>query len=438
MKRVLALGVSSILGAGVLSTLPPTTLAQAQSESEARQAFELNTIDVVERYGPSVVSVSVTAAGTSSEENQQLEDFFNQAPPGLRDLLPDLPENEQEQPLQGEGSGFVIDDDGRILTNLHVVLEALQESSVELTEGSSVTVTFSNTDEELPVNIVGANELYDLALLELQDPEALPEGVEPIPLADSDSLQIGQQAIAIGNPFGFEFSVSSGIVSALSRDQQSIGAVNVPYVQTDAAINPGNSGGPLLNSQGEVIGVNTAIISNGGGNPFGSAGNLGIGFAVPSNIVSDALASLEEGGFASLDTRPRLGIVITSIADLPEEARSTFDLPEAGVLIQEVQPGSAADQAGLQGGDMEVTLPDVPTPLLVGGDVITSIDGQPVTDSGELQTIILNRSGDEPVSITYVRDGEERTVEVELKVTERPNVGAAPQAPQAPGTPEGN
>lgn len=434
MKKVLALGMSSILSAGALGALPLSSTASAQGESEARQAYELNTIDVVERYGPSVVSVSVTAVGQASDENQQLQDFLDQAPPGLRDLLPDVPQQEQEQPLEGEGSGFVIDDDGRILTNLHVVLEALRENSVELSQGSTVTVTFSNTDEELPVNVVGANELYDLALLELQDPEALPEGVTPIPLADSDAVQIGQQAIAIGNPFGLEYSVSSGIVSAISRDQQSIGAVNVPYVQTDAAINPGNSGGPLLNSQGELIGVNTAIISNGGGNPFGggSPGNLGIGFAVPSNIVSGALTSLEEGGFASLDTRPRLGIVITSIEDLPEQALENFNLPDSGVLIQEVQPGSAADQAGLQGGDMEVSLPDVPTPLNMGGDVITAIDGQPVGTSGDLQNIILNRTGDEPVSITYVRDGEEQTVEVELQVTERP------AAPTQPAQPQGN
>ncbi len=433
MKKVLALGMSSILSAGALGTLPLSSVASAQSENEARQAYELNTIDVVERYGPSVVSVSVTAVESASDDNQQLRDFFEQAPPGLRDLLPDIPQEEQEQPLQGEGSGFVIDDDGRILTNLHVVLEALRENSVELSQGSTVTVTFSNTDEELPVNVIGANELYDLALLELQDPEALPEGVTPIPLADSDAVQIGQQAIAIGNPFGLEYSVSSGIVSAISRDQQSIGAVNVPYVQTDAAINPGNSGGPLLNSQGELIGVNTAIISS-GGNPLGGggAGNLGIGFAVPSNLVSGALASLEEGGFASLDTRPRLGIVITSIEDLPEQALENFNLPDSGVLIQEVQPGSAADQAGLQGGDMEVNLPDVPTPLNMGGDVITAIDGQPVATSGDLQNIILNRTGDEPVSITYVRDGEEQTVEVALQVTERPT------APTQPAQPQGN
>ncbi len=413
-----------------LATAP---LALAQNEAQARQAYERNTIDVVQRYGPSVVSISVTATSTASEESQQLRDFFNQAPPGLRDLLPDLPDD-QEAPLQGEGSGFVIDSDGRILTNMHVIAEALQENSTELTQGSSITVTFSDTDEELPVNVVGANELYDLALLELQDASALPEGVAPIPLADSDELQIGQQAIAIGNPFGLEYSVSSGIVSAISRESQSIGEVQVPYVQTDAAINPGNSGGPLLNSQGELIGVNTAIISN--SSPFGGeAGNVGIGFAVPSNLVQSALAGLEEGGFTSLATRPRLGIVITGIGDLPADAVQNFNLPAEGVLIQEVQPGSAAEAAGLQGGDLEVTVPGAATPLRVGGDVITAIDGEPVTSSGDLQTAILGRASDEPVSITYVRDGEERTVDVTLTVTDLPAPQAAPQQPPAP---EGN
>lgn len=425
-QQVLTAALGSCLSLAAFGAVPLAS-AQTASESTARQAYELNTIDVVKRYGPSVVSISVSAPQPANPAGGGQSDLFDQLPPGLRDLLPDAPDGQQpqdDQPLQGEGSGFVIDDDGRILTNLHVVLEALKPNSVELGQDSSITVTFSNTDEELPVRVVGANELYDLALLELTSADALPEGVHPIPLADSDAIEIGQQAIAIGNPFGLEYSVSSGIVSAISRESQSIGAVSVPYVQTDAAINPGNSGGPLLNSQGELIGVNTAIISN---SPVGSsAGNVGIGFAVPSNLVNNTLASLEEGGFASLATRPRLGIVITGIGDLPDAAISNLNLPDEGVLIQEVQPGGAAAKAGLRGGDLEVNLPGFPSPLKVGGDVITAIDGEPVTSSGDLQTTILGRTGDEPVSITYIRDGEEQTVDVTLAVTDLPTEPAQP------------
>lgn len=262
------------------------------------------------------------------------------------------------------------------------------------------------------MSVVGVNTLYDLALLELQNPDNLPDDTAAIPIADSDELAIGQKTIAIGNPFGFESSVSTGIVSAISRDQQSIGQVNVPYIQTDAAINPGNSGGPLLNSQGELIGINTAIIS--GRTAFGPTGSLGIGFAVPSNLLSENLAQLKEGGLVSLASRPRLGVAVLSISALPDEVRNTLNLPEKGALIQQVEAGSAAAEAGLQAGDLEVLVGN--GSILVGGDVITAINGQAVNDASDLQAAVLSQDEGSTVTLTVLRGGKPQQVDIKLAV----------------------
>ncbi len=435
-QMVLAAGLSSILGVGALGVTQLPTFAAAQSaEASALTEYEQNTIDVIAQYGPSVVSVEVTARvnlpGTGNPNAQApegLEEFLDQLPldqlpPQFREYLEEqgqqfgTPDGELPQlpPQQGSGSGFVIDDAGRIITNYHVVRAALQEDSVELTQGSEITVTFPENDESYAVRVVGANDFYDLALLELQDPSLEPESARPIPIADSDTIQVGQKAIAIGNPFGFEFSVTTGVVSGVSRSLQGFGSVDVPLVQTDAAINPGNSGGPLLNSSGEVIGVNTAIIP--GGNPqFGGLpGNIGIGFAVPSNIIGDNLAQLEEGGLTTVQSRARLGLGgLFEVSQLPDEVRDNLNLPEDGVLFQEVEEGSAAEEAGLRGPQFEVMYQDQAIPA--GGDVITAVNGEPVTTTGELQSAILSRGEGDTVTLTIVRDGQEQQVDVTLAV----------------------
>ncbi len=438
-QMVLTAGLSSILGVGALGVTQLPTFAAAQSaEASALTEYEQNTIDVIAQYGPSVVSVEVSARvnlpGTDNPNVQVpegLEDFLDQLPldqlpPQLREYLEEqgqqfgTPDGEAPQlpPQQGSGSGFVIDDTGRIITNYHVVRAALQEGSVELTQGSEITVTFPENDESYPVRVVGANDFYDLALLELEDPSREPESARPIPIADSDALQVGQKTIAIGNPFGFEFSVTTGVVSGVSRSLPGFGDVDVPLVQTDAAINPGNSGGPLLSSSGEVIGVNTAIIP-GQGPGFGTAGNIGLGFAVPSNILQDNLAQLEEGGLITLQSRARLGIQIGSVSNYPEAVRNNLKLPEEGVIVQAVEPGSPAEEAGLQGAQFEVMFEDVPIPA--GGDVIIAVNGEPVSTTGELQQAVLSRGEGDTVEITYVRDGEEQTVEVTLAVVPEQN-----------------
>ncbi len=416
-RLVLAAGVGGLLSVGAVG-LGVASAQDEAGEAAALTEYEENTISVVERYGPSVVSISVTAQAQGVDSVQAPEGFEEyldqfQLPPQLREFFEQQQGQQQLPPQQGSGSGFVIDEAGRMVTNFHVVEAALQESSVDFTEGSSVTVTFPGSEDEFPVNVVGVNTLYDFALLELQNADDLPEGVSPIPIANSDEVQVGQKTIAIGNPFGLDSTVSAGIVSAISRYAPSIGRVEVPYVQTDAAINPGNSGGPLLNSQGEVIGVNTSILAGGTG-VGGQPGNIGIGFAVPSNLLQDNLAQLEEGGFVDLQSRARLGIQIGNVSDYPEAVRNNLNLPDEGIVIQTVEPGSAAEAAGLRGAQFDVNFQGTPIPA--GGDVVTAVNGEPVATTGELQSAVLSQSEGDAVTLTIVRDGQEQDVEVELAV----------------------
>lgn len=416
-RRVLAAGASGLLGIGALG-FGVVSAQDAAGEAAALTEYEENTISVVEQYGPSVVSINVTAQAQAGDSGvavpEGLEEYLDQLPPQFREFF-EQQQGQQGQlpPQQGSGSGFVIDEAGRMVTNFHVVQAALQENTVEFTEGSSVTVTFPGSEDEFPVSVVGANALYDLALLELENPDDLPENANPIPIANSDEVQVGQKTIAIGNPFGLDSTVSAGIVSAISRYAPSIGRVEVPYVQTDAAINPGNSGGPLLNSSGELIGINTQILAGGGG-VGGQVGNIGIGFAVPSNLLQDSLAELEEGGFVSLQSRARLGIQIGDVAAYPEAVRNNLNLPEEGVVVQSVEEGSAAEAAGLRGAQFDVNFQGTPIPA--GGDVITAVNGEPVTTTGELQNAVLSQGEGDTVTLTIVRDGQEQEVEVELAV----------------------
>ena len=426
-QLALVAGLSGVLGVGALGlgglTSAQNSGGQAAAQTNTQDAsgltsYEQNTIDIVNEYGPSVVSVNVTAQVQTQNQQvpQQLRDYLDQLPPQLRDFfdqqMQGSPQQQQQQPpQQAEGSGFVIDQAGRMITNFHVVRDTLRNNSVRYTQGSSITVTFPGSENEFPVTVVGVNTLYDLALIELRNPQDLPQNVKPIPIADSDNIQVGEKAIAIGNPFGLDSTVSAGIVSAVSRFAPSIGQVEVPYVQTDAAINPGNSGGPLLNSEGQVIGVNTQILAGGGGG-FGQVGNIGIGFAVPSNLLQQSLAQLEQGGVVSLATRPRLGISIQSVSDYPESVRNNLNLPDQGIVVQEVSPGSAAARAGIQGSDFQVMYQG--QQISAGGDVITAVDGTPVTTTAELQNDILNRNDGDTVTLTIVRGGQEQQVEVTL------------------------
>lgn len=391
---------------------------QAQETSaipeEGFLQYEQNTIEIFERYSPSVVAINVEVEGQQVLP-EGLEDFLDEVPEQFRRFV-QPPQQQQLPPQQGSGSGFVVTDNGRIVTNYHVIQGALEENDVELLDGARITVTFPTSQEEYPVRVVGANETFDLALLELVDPDNVPQEVReivPIPIADSDEVVVGQKTIAIGNPFGFATTVTQGIVSGLSRSLPGVGEGAgglVPLIQTDAPINPGNSGGPLLNSRGELIGINTAIIPSIGFG--GQRGNLGIGFAVPANILADNLATLEEGGLVNIANRARLGVSIAEIGAYPQNIRDSLNLPEEGVVILEVAPGSAAEGAGLQGGTFEIMVEGQPVPA--GGDVILSVDGTEVESASQLQNLIFSREEGDTVELRIFRGGEERTVEVTL------------------------
>ncbi len=414
--RMAVAALASLLAMAALLVAPLVSPGLAQiaplDETGVLLADERNNVEVVETYGPSVVSVSVEIRGEAIDPFAALRD---QIPPQFRDFfsLPQAPNGPQVR--QGAGSGFVVAGD-RLITNYHVIAEALEENDVALLEGATVTVTYPGDETEYPVRVVGANPDVDLALLELVDPSAAPN-VRPVPLGDGDA-RVGQKAIAIGNPFGLANTVTTGIVSAIGRELPSIGRIEVPMIQTDAAINPGNSGGPLLDSRGRLLGVNTAIVA--GRSVGGSAGNVGIGFAVPAELVREALPDLEAGGLsgvfaASTDPdRPRLGITIGALEGVPEAVREALDLPEAGLVITEVQPGSAAEAAGLRGPTFAAQVDGGTFPA--GGDVLVSADGVALERAEDLQRIVFGKEAGDPVVLEVWRNGEVRTVEVELSV----------------------
>jgi serine protease Do len=391
-------------------TTQSTTGVQPLDESAALLADEENTISVIDTYGNSVVAINIEISGQTVDPFGGLQ---NQLPPGFQ-----LPQGQDSQsaPIQGTGSGFVVDDQGHVATNFHVVRDALQANSLERIKDSKVTVVFPGSDKEYPATIVGANALYDLALLQLDHPEDLPAKVQPLTLGDSDALKVGQKTIAIGNPFGLESTVTTGIVSATNRVPfDSIGGIGVPMVQTDAAINPGNSGGPLLNSHGEVIGINTAIIPSVG--VTGERGSLGIGFAMPSNVLSKNLPDLLAGKYVGdLLSRPRMGVSIAPV-DMPglfNDAAPDVTVPEQGVVVTGVTPGGPGDKAGLATVEPDTNQSFSPAEV----DIILSVDGTPVSDPTELQNLILGKGEGDVVTLKVWHNGEERDVPVTLEVVQ--------------------
>jgi S1-C subfamily serine protease len=286
-------------------------------------------------------------------------------------------------PSKDQGSGFLISSDGKILTNNHVVANERQ-LEVTLTDQSRYKAQLLSRDE--------AN---DLALLQITPRGKLPA----LHLGDSDALQVGQKVLAIGNPFGLEGTLTTGIVSSLGRSIRGENERTLEgLIQTDAAINPGNSGGPLLDSAGNVVGINTAILGPNGG-------NIGIGFAMPINRAKLMLDDFQAGR-----KRPKLGVSVVPIAGDYADALS---LPtQGGLLIQEVDPDSPAAHAGLRGGRQEVQIGNAQ--VSVGGDLIMSIDGKPVDrDDAISRALARKRSGD-PLELTIFRNGKTINVKVRL------------------------
>ncbi len=291
--------------------------------------------------------------------------------------------------MQGEGSGFVWDTSGHIVTNYHVVEDAEQ-----------VEVTFLDGSRVL-AEVVGTDPDSDLAVLQVDMPA---ERLFPVALGDSDALFVGQRAIAIGNPFGQEWTLTVGIISALGRTMSSgTSRFSIPeMIQTDAALNPGNSGGPLLDSAGNVIGVNAMIISR-------MQASAGVGFAIPVNVVKQVVPELVENGHY---TYPWLGI---SGRDLDRDAALAMNLSadQWGALVIEVVDGGPAAAAGLQGSDDTYTFYGDEIPI--GGDVITAINDTPVRTMDDLIVYLVEKTQPgQRVTLTVLRDGAERQVEVTL------------------------
>ena len=336
----------------------PLELTEAEA-APAYDAEEQNNIAVYKRVLPSVVNITSTTL---------VFDFFNGA-----------------VPQRGQGSGFVLDKAGHVLTNFHVV------------EGANRGIEVLLSDKHrYAAKVVGTDRLHDLALLQIDAPN-----LQAVTLADSAQLAVGQKVYAIGNPFGLNGTMTRGIISSIRSIRGSEGAPIEDAIQTDAAINPGNSGGPLLNSRGEVIGINTMIASN------GAEQSSGIGFAIPINTAKAVLADLTRYGRVK---RPSLGIISYGIG--PDLASQMGLAVDSGVLIQKVVPGGAAERAGLRGGTQQAYVGNMP--IMLGGDLIVAVDGQEVNDPQDINALMDKHQTGDTISVTIYRGRREMTLKLIL------------------------
>jgi S1-C subfamily serine protease len=334
------------------------------------------------------------AAAVSPEDSNAINRIYRADGGGVAFIESKEPEG------VASGSGIVIDSEGHVLTNNHVI------------EGASeVTVKLESEGQAYPATVVGTEPNSDLALLQVQAPAAK---LHPLTLGDSSKMEVGDPVVAIGNPFDLERTVTSGIVSALQREIQAPNGVTINNViQTDAAINPGNSGGPLINSAGEVIGINSQIATGG----EGSDGNVGIGFAIPIATAKKEIAQLEQGGSTGTPSGgteaqqgPLLGVSGASITPALAQA---FNLPVSeGVLVQEVLQGGPAAEAGLQGATTGAEVEG--TEIGLGGDIITAIDGHPIAGMEELAAAVSQGQAGEEVELTVISGESTATVTVTL------------------------
>ncbi|HYJ20537.1 MAG TPA: trypsin-like peptidase domain-containing protein [Solirubrobacterales bacterium] len=312
-------------------------------------------------------------------------------------------EPESEGGGTATGSGFVIDTEGHMLTNNHVVEGADQ-----------IRVKLGDSETTYDAEVVGADPAMDLALLDVEAPA---DQLHPLALGSSAEMEVGDPVVAIGNPFGLDRTVTSGIVSALQRQISAPDGFSISNViQTDAAINPGNSGGPLINADGEVIGINSQIATGGGG-----GGNVGIGFAIPIDTVKAEIQELKTTGEVDHAFLGISGGTIT--ADLAK----AINLPvEEGVIVQSVVKGGPADKAGIEGGNTSATIDGAEVSL--GGDVITKVEGKKVTSMDEIVEIVNEADPGDEIELTILRDGSTKTATVTLG--DRPD-SAAGESPNS-------
>jgi S1-C subfamily serine protease len=337
---------------------------------------------------PAALARPASASGKSLTVNE----IYKRDAPGVAYIKADIVQQTQsvfglpqQQQSTATGSGFLIDDDGHILTNAHVV-EGAKNVEVQLGNGDTQSA-----------EIVGTDPSTDVALLKVDNTD----GVSPLPLGESDQVQVGDPVVAIGNPFGLDRTVTSGIVSALQRQIQAPNGFSISdVVQTDAPINPGNSGGPLIDGDGKVIGINSQIESR-------SGGNEGVGFAVPIKTAIDVVDQLENGGEIQ---HAYLGI---SGADITPEVARALNLPvDQGVLVQQVLQNGPADDAGINGPTGEATVAGQTIPI--GGDIITKIEGKAVTGMDDLTSVVNDHKPGDETTLTVWSDGHQRDVTVKL------------------------
>ncbi|WP_309572257.1 trypsin-like peptidase domain-containing protein [Deinococcus sp.] len=381
-----------------LAQATPTSPA-IYDNGRARTESEANTVNVVKARQNGLVYISVTESASGSPQSQLRQQFQQQLPFSVPD---------NSQPQTGTGSGYFVNTQGDIITNNHVVDGA-----------SEITIRLHGSKATYKARVIARAPDFDLALIRA---EGVPQAsIQPIPLGDSDQLDVGLKAIAMGAPFDLDFSVSEGIISSLERTVP-VGtkSVNQSVIQTDAAINPGNSGGPLLNSSGQVIGVNTQILTGGAGQ------SAGVGFAIPVNTVKKLLPQLQAGKGGVIQT-PTLGIQFTDITGLTSAQRTQGKLPASGALVQQVAPNSPAAAAGLKGGSNKALNLDpsgqagAQAIVSTDGDIITAIDGQAITTGDDLRRAVIGKQIGDSVKLTVVRGGQTRTVTVELKAFTFPN-----------------
>src|SRR4051794_5653551 len=373
--------ISGLVGGGLVAVLllaigidtnskTTTTVVQqapiAATSPTSDGARQFTPRDIYKRDAPGVVFVRAQVV-------QRTQSPFDMAP--------------TEQQGEATGSGFVIDRNGDILTNAHVIDGAVK-----------VTVQFSD-NKSVDAKIVGKDVSSDIALLKV-DTDGL--ALHPLSLGSAKSVQVGDPTIAIGNPFGLDRTLTTGVVSALQREIQAPNGFKIDNViQTDAAINPGNSGGPLLDATGKVIGINSQIETGGSGR-----GNVGIGFAVPIDTAVKELGQLKKSGKVE---RAWLGVSSLTV----DGSLSQLNLPAGqGALVQSVQKGSPADKAGLKGGDISAQMGG--SPITLGGDLVTKVDGKPVKSSDDLAGLVENKKAGDKVTLTYFRGKDQKTATVTL------------------------
>ena len=377
MRTFLPLVLAALLGGGAALAVETAVWDEGGTTTIIRESDDPTA-------SPAASSSDDQSAGTVAR-------VYHDAAPGVVQVTSNVVSEDPffgEQRAQSLGSGFVIDKDGHIVTNYHVIQGA-----------DEVYVNFSGEDR-IKARIVGADPSTDIAVLKI---DAHRRALTPLQLGNSDSIDVGDGVIAIGNPFGLDRTATAGIVSALQRQIQAPSGFTIDKViQTDAAINKGNSGGPLLNAGGRVIGVNTQIETGGT-----SEGNVGIGFAVPVNTVREVASEIMEHGRVD---HPYLGVEMQTI---DEEVAKSFNLPaEKGVLITSVRPGSPADEAGLRGGSTSVIVEG--NSYVIGGDVVTKADGRAVDSADELREIVTSKEPGDTLRLEVKREDDSETVNVEL------------------------